>query len=183
MRAREVGDMRALMARERAAEGFWDMKLHDGGLVDIEFCTQYLQLIHAAKGGPLRQNTAEALEALDQANLAPGPVLKILRHAWELQQNLSQLLKVAIEDEKDPTGEPASLRALLIKAGDARRLSDLKSRLVKARAAAHDVFRALVLTPATEADRLAVEQGAGGLPRANLSPRRKWSAAGERGED
>jgi len=181
--AREVADMRALMARERAAEGFWDMKRIDGGLVDIEFCAQYLQLIHAAEGGPLRQNTAEALDALAQARLAPAPALKALSHAWTLQQDLSQLLKVAIEDNEDPTGEPASLRALLTRAGDARRFSDLKSRLAKARVAAHGAFQTLVGTPATEAGARVVEEGRAVLPKANLRPRTKWSAAGERGED
>ena len=49
--AADVAAMRALMARERPADGPWDMKLSDGGLVDIEFAAQHLQLVHAADGG------------------------------------------------------------------------------------------------------------------------------------
>ncbi len=142
-----VREMRALMSRERPPAGFWDMKLTDGGLVDIEFCAQFLQLIHAQDGGPLRPNTVEALDALELAALAPRDNLETLRQAWELQQNLSQLLKAAVEDGADPAEEPAALRALLVKAGDARSFAGLKTKLARARAAAHGVFQALVGAP------------------------------------
>ena len=62
--AEDVIAMRELMARERPAWGPWDLKLAPGGLVDIEFCAQHLQIVGAAGGGPLRQNTGEALDAL-----------------------------------------------------------------------------------------------------------------------
>ncbi|MGI9169208.1 MAG: bifunctional [glutamine synthetase] adenylyltransferase/[glutamine synthetase]-adenylyl-L-tyrosine phosphorylase, partial [Caulobacteraceae bacterium] len=142
--AADVREMRALMARERPAAGFWDMKLADGGLVDIEFCAQYLQLIHASEGGPLCQNTAEALAALDLAGLAPRPSLEALRAAWDLQQGLSQLLRVALEDDADPAVEPVALRALLARAGGARRFVDLKAALARARRDAHRAFRSLI---------------------------------------
>src|SRR5581483_9372602 len=41
--AADVLAMRELMAREKPASGFWDLKLADGGLVDIEFAAQHLQ--------------------------------------------------------------------------------------------------------------------------------------------
>ncbi|MGI8840330.1 MAG: bifunctional [glutamine synthetase] adenylyltransferase/[glutamine synthetase]-adenylyl-L-tyrosine phosphorylase [Caulobacteraceae bacterium] len=154
--AREVREMRDLMSRERAPAGFWDLKLIDGGLVEIEFCAQYLQLIHAGAGGPLRQNTAEALDALEKAELAPKNALKALREAWDLQQNLSQFLKVAVADGANPADEPA-LRALLAKAGGARTFTALKAALVRTRAAAHGVFQSMVEASATDGRDLTVE--------------------------
>ncbi|MFI4936873.1 MAG: glutamine-synthetase adenylyltransferase, partial [Caulobacterales bacterium] len=106
--AADVLAMRRLMARERPAAGFWDLKLHDGGLVDIEFAAQFLTLAHAAAGGPLRQNTAQMLDAIAAAALAPAPLIADLAAGWRLQQDLSQLLKVALEDGADPDGEPAA---------------------------------------------------------------------------
>ena len=47
----DVRDMRDLMRRERPPTGKWDLKLADGGLVDIEFAAQYLQIVLAANGG------------------------------------------------------------------------------------------------------------------------------------
>ena len=141
--AADVREMRDLMARERPARGFWDLKLSDGGLVDIEFAAQFLQLAGAAAGGPLRAHTGEALAALAQAGAAPARTLAVLTEAWVLQQNLSQLLKVALADDADPDTEPPAFRRLLARAGGARSFPALKSRLAAARRAAHDAFTTL----------------------------------------
>src|SRR6204780_1971547 len=45
--ARETRAMRALIAREKGDSDPWDLKLAAGGLVDIEFVAQYLQLAFA----------------------------------------------------------------------------------------------------------------------------------------
>jgi glutamate-ammonia-ligase adenylyltransferase len=142
--AADVLAMRQLMADERPAEGFWDLKLSDGGLVDIEFAAQFLQLIGAAAGGPLRANTAEALAALGGAGLAPAEALADLSAAWRLQQDLSQLLKVALSEDADPDAEPKPLRALLAKAGGARDYRALRVRLAARRRAAHRAFLSLM---------------------------------------
>jgi glutamate-ammonia-ligase adenylyltransferase len=63
------------MERERPPSGPWDLKLSPGGLVDIEFAAQHLQLTHAAGGGPLRPNTAEALAELRDRGMADDAAL------------------------------------------------------------------------------------------------------------
>jgi [glutamine synthetase] adenylyltransferase / [glutamine synthetase]-adenylyl-L-tyrosine phosphorylase len=141
---RDVLEMRALMAAERPPMGFWDMKLVEGGLVDIEFCAQFLQLVDAANGGPLLQNTGEALGAQTARTTVHAPALEALGAAWRLQQNLSQLLKIALEENADPSNEPAALRGLLAKAGGVRRFPDLRNRLQKRRDAAREAFETLI---------------------------------------
>ncbi len=143
---RDVNAMRALMAAERPSTGFWDMKLSNGGLVDIEFAAQHLQLLHAGQEGPLAANTGEALAALLRAGLADARLINDLIGAWGLQQTLSQLLKIALEDNHDPESEPKALRALLAKAGGARDFRSLKSRLGAARKRALAASRALIAT-------------------------------------
>ncbi len=138
--AADVADMRDLMSEERPAEGFWDMKLSEGGLVDIEFCAQYLQLL----GGPLHQNTGAALVAQSEAEPGRRRDLDALHRAWTVQQSLSQLLKIALEDDADVDAEPAAFKALLAKAGGARGFAALKTKLETARAAAHGVFERMV---------------------------------------
>ncbi len=142
--AGEVRAMRALMAAERPPAGFWDMKLSPGGLVDIEFCAQYLQLIFAHDNGPLRQNSGEALDALGEGPLKANSHLAALRDAWRLQRSLSQLLSVALADDADPTDEPRALRALLTRSAEARDFAHLKALLSRARSAAQAAFGALV---------------------------------------
>jgi len=147
-RARTVADvreMRLLIARERPPQGPWDLKLSRGGLVDIEFVAQFLQLVHASTGGPLRANTAEALQALAQAGLADGRQLEGLGEAWRLQQDLAQLLKVALEDNADPEAEPSAFRALLARAGGAADFRTLKARLARARQATQQAYERLMV--------------------------------------
>jgi glutamate-ammonia-ligase adenylyltransferase len=142
--AGDVREMRELMARERPPKGEWDLKLTPGGLVDIEFAAQYLQLVHAGEGGPLEPNTAAALAAFREAGLAAAKPLAGLEKAWRLQQDLTQLLKVALADGADPAAEPAAFRKLLARAGGARDFRGLQAALKTARASAHAAYETIV---------------------------------------
>ncbi|UTP38705.1 bifunctional [glutamine synthetase] adenylyltransferase/[glutamine synthetase]-adenylyl-L-tyrosine phosphorylase [Phenylobacterium sp. LH3H17] len=140
--AADVREMRELLERERPPKGHWDLKLSPGGLVDIEFAAQFLQLAHAASGAPLNQNTAGALA--DAAGLAPARALADLQKAWKLQQDLTQLLKVALSDNADPEEEPKAFRALMARAGGARDFRALKAKLDTARLAARGAYEIIV---------------------------------------
>jgi glutamate-ammonia-ligase adenylyltransferase len=141
--ALDVREMRELLERERPPKGDWDLKLSPGGLVDIEFAAQFLQLAHAGEGGPLHSNTAEALAAFAASGLALARPIGELQAAWRLQQNLTQLLKVALEDG-DPSSEPAAFKRLLARAGAARGFPALLRKLETARGAARAAYEAVV---------------------------------------
>ena len=47
--AGDVVEMRGAIAMEKGDATRWDLKYVAGGLIDIEFIAQYLQLVHAAK--------------------------------------------------------------------------------------------------------------------------------------
>ncbi|MHB8287453.1 MAG: [protein-PII] uridylyltransferase family protein, partial [Caulobacteraceae bacterium] len=142
--AADAADMRALMAKERPPHGPWDLKLSPGGLVDIEFAAQTLQIIHAADDGPLRANTGQALLALRHAALADAEALVTLAQAWRLQQNLTQVLKLALDDKADPAAEPERFQTLLATAGGEPNFEALKARLAARQAEAHAAFLAIV---------------------------------------
>jgi glutamate-ammonia-ligase adenylyltransferase len=142
--AADARDMRELIAAEKPPSGIWDLKLSPGGLVDIEFVAQYLQIAWASRGGPLLQQTGEALLAIAEAGLADPAQVAVLADAWRLQQNLSQLLKVALADNTDPTREPKAFRAALARAGGARGFPGLSAKLRAARTAAVAAYEALI---------------------------------------
>ena len=142
--AKAVREMRALMAKEKPASGFWDLKRSPGGLIDVEFAAQHLQIVHAASGGPLRANTGEALAAIYAESLMTPGTASALHQAWRLQQDLSQLLKVALGDDADPTGEPAAFKTLLAQAGAVPDFEALRARLKSLRAEAHKAFETVV---------------------------------------
>ncbi len=142
--AADVRAMRKLMEEERAPFGLWDLKLCRGGLVDIEFAAQFLQLVGAGRGGPLTPHTGSALAACREAGLADAMALLTLEQAWTLQQDVTQLLKVAIPDTADPSSEPAGLKALLARAGKARDFRALAAKLKRERAAARAAYEQVV---------------------------------------
>ena len=134
--------MRRLMDKERPPKGLWDLKLSPGGLVDIEFAAQFLQIVSAEAGGPLVRHTGEALAAC--TDLADEADLAILRDAWILQQDLSQVLKVALPDSADPSAEPAGFRQLLARVAHVRDFRSLTARLKAARVQARRAYGAVV---------------------------------------
>lgn len=144
--ARTVKDMlnmRALMARERPPKDDWDFKLSRGGLVDIEFAVQLLQIVHAHQGGPLAANTSEALASFKASGLVKPGDIAHLENAWATLLNVNQLLKLALADGTNPAAEPAAFRSLLAKAAGLRQYTALIPRLIKLRQAARRSFDAI----------------------------------------
>jgi [glutamine synthetase] adenylyltransferase / [glutamine synthetase]-adenylyl-L-tyrosine phosphorylase len=99
----DVAEMRALMLREHKTISPWDIKRVAGGLVDVEFIAQYLQLIHASDHPTiLNTNTHMSLQqAADLHLLAPQDVT-ILLEAIGLYQRLTQLLRLCLTELYDP---------------------------------------------------------------------------------
>ena len=141
---KQARKMRQLIEKQKPPENLWDMKLSRGGLVDIEFAAQVLQIMDAADGGPLHPHTAQALTLLARAGLADKALVADLETAWRLQQNLSQVLRLALPDTGDPAKEPQAFRALLARAGGARDFQMLQELLRSKRAAARKAFEAIL---------------------------------------
>jgi glutamate-ammonia-ligase adenylyltransferase len=142
--AKAAREMRSLLERERPPWGDWDLKRRRGGLRDLDFIAQYLQLIHASEGGPLAQNTGDALAALAKFRPDLTPVLGRQREAWALYSDLSQVLKIALDDGVDPGMEPVGLQALLARAGSAANFAALRKRLSAALTEVSGAFRRIV---------------------------------------
>ena len=130
---RDVADMRALMRRERPADGFWDLKLAPGGLVDVEFAAQTLQILGAPRGGHLTASTAGALRVAAEEGRLSRRSAQALIDSWRLHQAVAQTLKLALRDGAQPMDEPAGFQALLAQAGGVDSLAKLEVALQTAR--------------------------------------------------
>ncbi|HEX8234203.1 MAG TPA: bifunctional [glutamine synthetase] adenylyltransferase/[glutamine synthetase]-adenylyl-L-tyrosine phosphorylase [Caulobacteraceae bacterium] len=145
---KDVGAMRELVEAEKPAAGRWDLKYARGGLMDIEFAAQFLQLARAPEGGPIAPNTGEALRRLHHAGLLRAGEARPLLSAWTLQLDLQQVLRLAINDRSaDPSAEPAAFRKLLARAGHAAAFAALEARLSKAQHAARAAYERLLAPP------------------------------------
>ena len=87
------------MARIRARSGQWHVKLGRGGIRDIEFFVQILQLVSAAKHAELRTtNTLEVLASLRKLNFIGDREEQEIRTAYLFLRRLENRLQMA--DEK-----------------------------------------------------------------------------------
>ena len=142
--ALDVLNMRALMEKERPAKTFWDFKLSVGGQVDAEFAAQFLQLVHASEGGPLRSGTLAALTAMQRAGLAPPAEIDALILGWRVQQSLAQVMRVSLTENDDPHNEPEAFQRKLARAVHTRRLDTLEKKLKDIRKRVRQAFERVV---------------------------------------
>ena len=94
-RAQDILDMRQRLWRVKPPKGPWDLKMRDGGLVDIEFITQQAIL---TSGVPIGHHPelAEAIEALKHAGILPPETAETLRSAFRFLQSLQQVQRLAL---------------------------------------------------------------------------------------
>lgn len=143
-----LADARAM--REKLAVQFpgreiWDTKFAPGGLVDIEFIAQVLQLCHAAVDpGVLDQNTIAALEKLSRAGAIDPADAEVLIAAARLEHGLTQVLRIALDGPLQPDVVTRGLKALLSRAGDAPDFSALEAQLTDTQAQVRAIFHRLI---------------------------------------
>jgi glutamate-ammonia-ligase adenylyltransferase len=112
--ATDVRDMRARIALDKGTKDIWDIKHHRGGLVDVEFIVQHLQLVHAHdRPEVLDTHTVTALEKLRRAGLLPQADADILLPAATLYNDLTQILRLCMEGPFRPDSAPDGLKATL----------------------------------------------------------------------
>lgn len=141
----DVIDMRGRIAAEKGTDNLWDLKQVRGGLVDLEFIAQYLQLVHAPRHpGILDQNTLAALGKLQAAGLLADADAEKLISAGRLIHDLTQIVRLCLEGAFDPTTAPAGLKELIARAGDAPGFEALESRLKQVLGEVHGLFDTLV---------------------------------------
>ena len=75
-------EMRSAIAKEKGDKERWDLKYVAGGLVDIEFITQYLQLVHAHRVPDiLDTSTARVLDKAWALRVLTAKDAEVLRPA------------------------------------------------------------------------------------------------------
>jgi [glutamine synthetase] adenylyltransferase / [glutamine synthetase]-adenylyl-L-tyrosine phosphorylase len=117
--AADVVDMRNAIAADKGDRERWNLKYVAGGLIDIEFIAQYLQLVHAARTPEiLDTSTLRVLDKAWRLGLLAAEDAEVLRPAARLYHDLTQILRLALPGPFDPEGAAPGLLALLARAGD-----------------------------------------------------------------
>ncbi|MDU1690721.1 MAG: bifunctional [glutamine synthetase] adenylyltransferase/[glutamine synthetase]-adenylyl-L-tyrosine phosphorylase [Bradyrhizobium sp.] len=143
--ARDVADMRRAIAAEKGEADLWDLKHAAGGMVDIDFVAQYLQLVHAAtKPEILDVSSLQVLDHAERLGVLPRADAVILRHAARLYHDLTQILRLCVSDKFKPDQAGEDLLRVLARAGDAPDFSALEARLRETQSEVRRVFTSLL---------------------------------------
>jgi len=147
--ADDVVEMRRALAQEKGENDRWNLKYAAGGLIDLEFVAQYLQLVHAAKHPDvLDTSTARALDKAWQLGLIAPREAEILRPAARLYHNLTQILRLCLSAPFDPRTAGAQLLRLLARAADVPDFPALEGHLADTQTRVRKSFiRVLGRTP------------------------------------
>ncbi len=142
---KDVSDMRALMLREHKQATLWDIKHVQGGLIDVEFIAQYLQLIHAAKHPEiLRTNTHECLGQAAKLNMISPADAAILLDAIGLYQRLTQLLRLCVVTLFNPQTASKKMNEAVCRAANMPDMQATEALMSETQQAISKVFDELI---------------------------------------
>lgn len=129
----DAARMRAEVARHKPARGALDVKLIDGGLVDLEFAVQTLQL---TRHEGLTPYFPDALAALIAGGLVPPEA----EAHYHLLHDMLVVLRLVSPDSAEP---PAASRALVAGVCGAADWDELLARYAAARQSVSQLWRAV----------------------------------------
>jgi [glutamine synthetase] adenylyltransferase / [glutamine synthetase]-adenylyl-L-tyrosine phosphorylase len=139
--AGDVVEMRGAIAKEKGDRERWDLKYVAGGLIDIEFIAQYLQLVHARElPDILDTSTARVLDKAWALQVLPVEDAEVLRPAVQLYHDLTQILRLCLAGPFDPKAAGAGLLRLLARAADVPDFAALDATLIETQAKVRESF-------------------------------------------
>ncbi len=143
--AMDVAEMRRAIALEKGEDDVWDLKYAAGGLVDIDFVAQYLQLVHAApKPDILDVSTLRVIDNAARLGILPQSAAEVLRSAANLYHDLTQILRLCVSEKFKPESSGEDLLRVMARAGDAPDFSSLEARVKETQAEVRRVFLEIV---------------------------------------
>jgi glutamate-ammonia-ligase adenylyltransferase len=141
----DVAEMRRAIALEKGQGDVWDLKYAAGGMVDIDFIAQYLQLVHASdKPEILDVSTLQVLDNAARLGVLPQSSAEILRAATRLYHDLTQILRLCVVGKFKPETSGEDLLRVMARAGDTPDFSSLEARVKEMQAEVRRLFLTLV---------------------------------------
>ncbi|MEM7026079.1 MAG: glutamine-synthetase adenylyltransferase, partial [Pseudomonadota bacterium] len=128
---REVGAMRERIFREHGDDDPWNLKQVRGGLIDIEFLAQFLQLRHLVEHGSMRAVGTEATFAnAAEIGALSADDAALLVDAVRLYRRLMAVLRLSVRDRFDANHAPPGLRHALLRAAHEKGVDQPEDNIV-----------------------------------------------------
>ncbi len=126
----DVADMRRRIAGEFPGTGVWSLKYVSGGLLDLEFIAQGLQLTTAAEApSVLHRPTATVFEGLAAQGRMTENTAQALAETTRLFQDVEGLFRLCLEGAPTDESIPAGLVRALTRVANMPDLAILKAEL------------------------------------------------------
>ncbi|PPR09488.1 MAG: Glutamate-ammonia-ligase adenylyltransferase [Alphaproteobacteria bacterium MarineAlpha11_Bin1] len=138
--AGQVRRMRDRIRNEHGTEDIWSVKHIPGGMVDIEFIAQYLQLRHAAEVPEiLAGDTASAITVAGKKGFISNDIATDLVAATILWRNFQGILRLTVDGEFTEDGAAVALKRVVTRACGAANFRALTETMIStaAKSAAH----------------------------------------------
>jgi glutamate-ammonia-ligase adenylyltransferase len=143
--AADAREMREKMASQFLGKSLWDLKFVPGGLVDIEFIAQMLQLREAHRHlAVIDANTIAALERLAEAGALAAADAQTLISTARIENALVQVLRIAVDGTLEPATASPGLKVLLARAAGAKDFAALEALLAQAQTRVRTIFERVV---------------------------------------
>lgn len=146
-----IVDMKRDLARARQRSGSWNVKVGDGGIRDIEFFIQTLQLVNAARHAALQgTNTLTTLHGLVAQGFVSGVDAAAVERSYLFLRRLENHLQMRDEQQThelpdDPVVRLMLARSLGMAGGDSREVLDrFEAELITHRAVARGCFERIL---------------------------------------
>ncbi len=143
----DIARMRARIAQEKPETGPFDLKTVAGGIIDVEFIAQYLQLRFAWKVPEiLQRNTRDVLQAARDHALVPANTGEDLMAACTLYEALAQVLRLCLASSQaaDPEMMSADLKGRLCRTVGVATFDHLDIQLRDHQARVRDLFATFI---------------------------------------
>ncbi|WP_284360541.1 bifunctional [glutamine synthetase] adenylyltransferase/[glutamine synthetase]-adenylyl-L-tyrosine phosphorylase [Candidatus Phycosocius spiralis] len=137
----DIVAMRKKMALAHPVRGRWDIKRQSGGLIDLEFLSQYYQLLGASRGhNCVRANTIEALHALAEFGVLAFETAGRLILAGRVLHDVRQILAVAAGPNFDADRAGSGLKRAIARCLDAPDFTTVQAKLDDAQTLIREQF-------------------------------------------
>jgi glutamate-ammonia-ligase adenylyltransferase len=130
--AADVRDMRRRLEREKGGRDLWNLKQAPGGQIDVEFIVQYLLLKEAPRRPEcLATSVVDALALLAEHGALGAQDAQELTATAQLYQTLTQILRLSIDGDFQPSRAPRGLTELLLRAAGEPDMGRLEAQIAE----------------------------------------------------
>ena len=147
-RAKDILEMRERLYREKPPEGPWDLKMRQGGLIDLEFITQHA-ILTTPTVQALKPNLRDAHQQLFETGVWSQELYDRVTETFTFLQALQQVQRMAHEGVVGATELSNALKDRYCRATGCDDFERLSDRLEQVAQTVTDIFNEKVGIPAT----------------------------------